>query len=285
MSIPVDYNVNQICDFNPNIDYIPFASTLHAIQAIYNKSINLPQMSKEAVASSKYYTHLQSTSYMRQLTLMLPVIGNLIIYLNDSAHRTTPAQDPAPVAPASAQQPAPVINKCYEGSLSLELAPSTSTVEVKQVNWAKDLPYLASWTGDEDFLFYNLKFPEGVQIPSQYSYEQVGLSNDRYLVELQFTVNPGYEIISKNDRKLLNFNIKLEITNDPANKKQLKTMAIVNSNYQKQIVNSKISTEIKSQTVIDNPAIDWSKGVVFEANYEENTARLIFTNSFPYSQT
>ena len=93
----IDSSMNQNTDFNPIIEYIPFMSTIHAVKALFDKATHLPSMSSQSIAKSRYYSHLSSTSYTRQLTLMIPIIGNLIIYLHDKSRKNliqTPRPEP-----------------------------------------------------------------------------------------------------------------------------------------------------------------------------------------------
>ena len=83
----INSSMNQDTDFNPIIEYIPFMSTIHAIKALFDKATHLPSMSPQSIAKSRYYSHVSSTSYTRQLTLMIPILGNLIIYLYDKSRK------------------------------------------------------------------------------------------------------------------------------------------------------------------------------------------------------
>ncbi len=83
----INSSMNQDTDFNPIIEYIPFMSTIHAIKALFDKATHLPSMSPQSIAKSRYYSHVSSTSYTRQLTLMIPILGNLIIYLYDQSRK------------------------------------------------------------------------------------------------------------------------------------------------------------------------------------------------------
>ena len=66
-------------------DRAPVASSFTNFIDIFQKSFVLPFMKEESIRKSHYYTHLKEKSFARCLTLLIPVLGNIIIAIIDCA--------------------------------------------------------------------------------------------------------------------------------------------------------------------------------------------------------
>lgn len=66
-------------------DYTPVASTVTNLFDIFQKCLIIPFLEKSYVDSNHYYTHLSQKSFKRCVLLLVPVIGNLIIFFSDVA--------------------------------------------------------------------------------------------------------------------------------------------------------------------------------------------------------
>ncbi len=63
--------------------YIPIASTITNLVDLFLKCVVLPRMNKEDIAKNHYYTHLKEKSFIRCITLLIPVLGNIVIGIYD----------------------------------------------------------------------------------------------------------------------------------------------------------------------------------------------------------
>ncbi len=61
-------------------DALPGGSSLTNFVDIFLKCVVLPLMSKESIAKSHYYTHLQNKSFIKCFILLIPVVGNIIVF-------------------------------------------------------------------------------------------------------------------------------------------------------------------------------------------------------------
>lgn len=77
-------------DFRPWLEYVPVVSTFRSLGSIYDKWVHLPQMTLETISKSRYYTHLKDTSYFRHIVLLVPVIGNITIFIFDVVRPSKP---------------------------------------------------------------------------------------------------------------------------------------------------------------------------------------------------
>ena len=77
-------NVNNFLVIADNTcDYVPFISTANNLIDLFLKCVVLPFLSREEIASSHYYTHLEMKSIFRCVVLLIPVIGNIIVGIYD----------------------------------------------------------------------------------------------------------------------------------------------------------------------------------------------------------
>lgn len=88
MSLSVNCQVAN--DFRPWLEYVPCISTLSSVEAIYHKWTQLPKMTLKTIDKSRYYTHLNETSYFRYVTLLVPIFGNVLIFLLDAFRSNKP---------------------------------------------------------------------------------------------------------------------------------------------------------------------------------------------------
>lgn len=68
-------------------DRIPFASSVTNLVNIFQKSVFVPLVSAET--KCHYYSHLRLKSFIRCLVLLVPVFGNLIIWVMDNYQNIT----------------------------------------------------------------------------------------------------------------------------------------------------------------------------------------------------
>jgi len=68
-------------------DYIPAVSTLSNLTDLFQKCLVLSFMSDQTIVNNHYYTHLKNKSFLRCIVLLIPVIGNIIVGINDFANR------------------------------------------------------------------------------------------------------------------------------------------------------------------------------------------------------
>ncbi len=64
-------------------DYIPVFSTVTNLIDIFQKCVILPLMSEEKIKNNHYYTHVKEKNLARCISLLIPVIGNILIALLD----------------------------------------------------------------------------------------------------------------------------------------------------------------------------------------------------------
>lgn len=67
--------------------YIPLASTVTNLVDIFLKYVVIPRMQEKEVWNSHYYMHLDQKSFARCITLLVPILGNIIIATYDFVHR------------------------------------------------------------------------------------------------------------------------------------------------------------------------------------------------------
>ena len=67
-------------------DYIPGASTATNTIALFQKYALLPKLNYKTLKSSHIYTHQNNKSFYRCIILLVPVLGNLVIFICDLQH-------------------------------------------------------------------------------------------------------------------------------------------------------------------------------------------------------
>src|SRR5579864_2135951 len=67
--------------------YVPLLSTVTNLVDIFQKCVVLPRMNQENIWNSYYYTHLDQKSFARCITLLVPILGNIIIAIYDFVNR------------------------------------------------------------------------------------------------------------------------------------------------------------------------------------------------------
>ncbi|MBS4168300.1 hypothetical protein [Parachlamydia sp. AcF125] len=97
-------NISFLVKADQVSDYIPGISTVTNLVDLFQKFVVLPSKQKANISKSHYYTYLQQKSFSRCLVLLIPVIGNIIIAVDDFA-KNNPSHEDANLAVA---QPAPV---------------------------------------------------------------------------------------------------------------------------------------------------------------------------------
>lgn len=60
-------------------DYVPFASTITNLTALFQKYLVLPALSQSDIQANRYYTHLEQKSISRSFLLLIPIIGNVVV--------------------------------------------------------------------------------------------------------------------------------------------------------------------------------------------------------------
>ncbi len=69
--------VDKVCD------YIPIVSTATNLVNLFQKTVVLPFMDAETIASNHYYTYLNEKNVDRCIILTIPVIGNILVALGE----------------------------------------------------------------------------------------------------------------------------------------------------------------------------------------------------------
>lgn len=64
-------------------DYVPFVSTLSSSIDLFKKYVLLNFSSKQFVEKNHYYTQLKRKSIFLSIILLIPVIGNLTVFVYD----------------------------------------------------------------------------------------------------------------------------------------------------------------------------------------------------------
>jgi len=102
--------------------YFPAMSTVSNLVDIFIKCVVLPFLSQQDIQKDRYYTYVQEKSLLRCVVLLVPILGNLLVYMYDKfdpqnrqavlmnvaqngmALRNTPLQGDRGVALVAAQQ-------------------------------------------------------------------------------------------------------------------------------------------------------------------------------------
>ncbi len=71
---------DQICDF------VPILSTVNNVVDLFLKNVSLPRSSPPAIKASHYYTYLNEKTFTRSILLLIPVLGQIIVYLADQLY-------------------------------------------------------------------------------------------------------------------------------------------------------------------------------------------------------
>lgn len=76
-------NIIHIKELDHILDYVPVISTVTNLIDITAKLV-LGNLSKDPIDSFPYFAHLSEKSYLRCVTLLIPIIGNIIVGLHDT---------------------------------------------------------------------------------------------------------------------------------------------------------------------------------------------------------
>ncbi len=68
---------DQICDF------VPVLSTANNLIDLFIKTIVLPKLGPEETRPNHYYTHLDKKTFTRCTLLLIPILGQILVYLGD----------------------------------------------------------------------------------------------------------------------------------------------------------------------------------------------------------
>lgn len=80
-------NVNFFIKTDYICDYIPIISSGSNLIALFQKYVVIPFLSNSSITQKPYYVHLQQKSFFRCVTLLVPVIGNIMIIIYDLSNR------------------------------------------------------------------------------------------------------------------------------------------------------------------------------------------------------
>jgi len=75
------YRADVICD------YVPVISTVSTIVNLFQKFFVIPYLNRDYVNSSYYYSYLNQKSTNRCISLLVPIIGNIIVGIFDFKYR------------------------------------------------------------------------------------------------------------------------------------------------------------------------------------------------------
>ena len=89
-------NIDKVCD------YLPIVSTVTNIIDIFQKCVILPLAGLFGVKKGHYYTYLDKKSFVRCLSLLIPILGNIAIWLHDrkESNKALDRINPKPVVPS-----------------------------------------------------------------------------------------------------------------------------------------------------------------------------------------
>lgn len=76
-------NIITIKELDHILDYVPVISTVSNLIDITAKLV-LGNLSNEPIDSFPYFAHLSEKSYLRCVTLLIPIVGNIIVGLHDT---------------------------------------------------------------------------------------------------------------------------------------------------------------------------------------------------------
>lgn len=274
MTIDLVSNPNQ--DFNPILDYVPVISTAHALKSIFDKAIYLPKMSAEDIKKSKYYTYLDTSTFTRQLVLLVPVIGNLMVYLKDRFYvQKQKPLEPAllPNNPLKPPQDELAKNKEIEVVKNEE----TAAVEIKEIVFEESHPFNFEFFSNKNHLFLDLTLLEGVQAPESYSYRKDSFNLYRFYAEAIFKPATGYKLLSTKYGQLLDVKFTVELENS-LDKNSLNSVIVVNSKYKQE--GKETSTTSTYQYSLNHPSINFDKYCEFHSSEKERLAWFVFFNAF-----
>lgn len=68
------------CLSNRSWDYVPVLSTVTSLVHLFTKVVILPRKEEAEIENNHYYTHLKDRSFLRCITLLIPVLGNFLVY-------------------------------------------------------------------------------------------------------------------------------------------------------------------------------------------------------------
>lgn len=240
--------IQQVKDFTSWLEYIPGMSTAHALTALFNKCVNLPEMRSEEIARSKYYTYLNNTSYVRQLVLLIPVLGNVTIFLLD---RFFPVN--------------------YHRIIVFEESKESELGAFRHLKY--------EWLIDDTSLFLDLHLAQGLIFPKTYSIFNFG---QRQICMLSIKPAEGYEVISTKGNLLQEITLKVQVKNDPNDVEQVYSELELKTSYKNAAVHSYIDLK---ETIIPNFYIDLDEDPQFYT-YEKaaNKAAIFFKSLLPYEK-
>jgi hypothetical protein len=64
-------------------DYTPFISTVKSLYILFQKHALIPFLDKDKVQKSPYYTYMKNTDTVRSVTLLIPILGNILVFFYD----------------------------------------------------------------------------------------------------------------------------------------------------------------------------------------------------------
>lgn len=76
-------NIITIKELDHILDYVPVISTVSNLIDITAKLV-LGNLTKDPIDSFPYFAHLSEKSYLRCVTLLIPIVGNIIVGLHDT---------------------------------------------------------------------------------------------------------------------------------------------------------------------------------------------------------
>lgn len=68
-------------------DYIPVISTATNLSYLFQKTVVIPFASDETIVNDHYYQYINEKSFARCITLLIPVVGNIVVGLYDLSRR------------------------------------------------------------------------------------------------------------------------------------------------------------------------------------------------------
>ena len=71
-------------------DWVPILSTVNNLVDLFIKTVVLPRMQPSAIRANHYYSHLDKKTFTRCTLLLIPILGQIIIYLADLLYDNKP---------------------------------------------------------------------------------------------------------------------------------------------------------------------------------------------------
>ena len=68
-------------------DYIPVVSSLTNLIDIFQKCVILSFKNQITIENNHYYEHLKNKSYIRCIILLIPILGNIIVFILDLVNK------------------------------------------------------------------------------------------------------------------------------------------------------------------------------------------------------